>query len=292
MPTTTKLTTPEWRLADVGEDVYEPSEDTFLLLDALEAELPWLQERHARDQNSVDTDLAWTERKHGSDQKTKEAHLPCLAGRDENIKEAHLPCLASRDHNTKDARLPCLASRDENTKEARLPSWRHGSLVVELGSGAGLVITAMAQALQGRAHCVAVDINPEACRATKATAQLNNAQVEVIRGDLLDCLQPGCIDLLIFNPPYVVTHPDEIHQGDGINRSYAGGIRGRQVMDRLFPQLPRLMAPRSCVYMVVIDENDPQQIAKLLQDLGFESSVVMSRRAGVERLSVMKFVRL
>ncbi|XP_039300199.1 LOW QUALITY PROTEIN: methyltransferase N6AMT1-like [Nilaparvata lugens] len=275
MPTTTKLTTPEWRLADVGEDVYEPSEDTFLLLDALEAELPWLQERHGRDQNSVEADLPWTERKHSSD---------------ENTKEAHLPCLASRDHNTKDARLPCLASRDEKIKEARLP-WRHGSLVVELGM-AGLVITAMAQALQGRAHCVAVDINPEACRATKATAQLNNAQVEVIRGDLLDCLQPGCIDLLIFNPPYVVTHPDEIHQGDGINRSYAGGIRGRQVMDRLFPQLPRLMAPRSCVYMIVIDENDPQQIAKLLEDLGFESSVVMSRRAGIERLSVMKFVRL
>ncbi|XP_039281468.1 uncharacterized protein LOC111055853 isoform X2 [Nilaparvata lugens] len=274
MPTTTKLTTPKWRLADVGEDVYEPSEDTFLLLDALEAELPWLQERHGRDQNSVEADLPWTERKHSSDENTKEAHLPCLASRDENtkeahlpclvsrdesikeahlpclasrdenIKEAHLPCLASRDENIKEAHLPCLASRDHNTKDARLP-WRHGSLVVELGSGAGLVITAMAEALQGRAHCVAVDINPEACRATNATAQLNNAQVEVIRGDLLDCLQPGCIDLLIFNPPYVVTHPDEIHQGDGINRSYAGGIRGRQVMDRLFPQLPRLMAPRS-----------------------------------------------
>ncbi|RZF34010.1 hypothetical protein LSTR_LSTR012355 [Laodelphax striatellus] len=207
------LATPDWRLDDLGEDVYEPSEDTFLLLDALEAELPRLVGGSAR-------------------------------------------------------------------------------LVVELGSGAGLVIAAVSRALQGGAHCVAVDINPAACRATQATAALNDARVEVIRGDLLECLLPGAIDLLIFNPPYVVTHADEIYQGDGINRSYAGGARGRQVMDRLFPQLPRLMSARSCFYMVVIDENEPQEIAALLGDLGFESSVVMRRRAGIERLSVMKFVRL
>lgn len=208
------LATPDWRLEDLGEDVYEPSEDTFLLLDALEAELP------------------------------------------------------------------------------RLVGGNAPRLVVELGSGAGLVIAAVSRALQGGAHCVAVDINHAACRATQATAALNDARVEVIRGDLLECLLPGAIDLLIFNPPYVVTHADEICQGDGINRSYAGGARGRQVMDRLFPQLPRLMSARSCFYMVVIDENEPQEIAALLGDLGFESSVVMRRRAGIERLSVMKFVRL
>lgn len=90
--------------------VYEPSEDTFLMLDALELD------------------------------------LECT------IKN----------------RLCCDSSNDS-------------LLVVELGCGAGLLTAAMAKVLNGngalKAHCMAIDLNPQACRVTAETCSLNGVQV-------------------------------------------------------------------------------------------------------------------
>lgn len=57
-------------------------------------------------------------------------------------------------------------------------------LVVELGSGAGLLSAAVAKILRTEnapfsigAHCVAVDLNPAACHVTAQTCKLNDVQV-------------------------------------------------------------------------------------------------------------------
>jgi release factor glutamine methyltransferase len=106
------------------------------------------------------------------------------------------------------------------------------SVCVEIGSGSGVVITAVANALGTNSRCIAVDINPVACTVTQGTAQLNGAEVEVVAMDLLSGFHwDNRIDVLIFNPPYVVTPSEEIwskEHGD-ISRAWAGGKRGREV---------------------------------------------------------------
>jgi len=59
-------------------------------------------------------------------------------------------------------------------------------LVVELGCGVGLVITALAKVLNDNkvsgivgAYCMAVDLNPAACLATAQTCRLNDVQVKM-----------------------------------------------------------------------------------------------------------------
>lgn len=51
------------------------------------------------------------------------------------------------------------------------------AVVLEIGSGSGIIITALAKTLTNTAYCMAVDISEYACAMTQETAQLNLAQV-------------------------------------------------------------------------------------------------------------------
>ena len=57
-------------------------------------------------------------------------------------------------------------------------------------------------------------------------------QVEIINSSLLECIDlRGMIDVIIFNPPYVETEYSET-LGKGITQSWAGGARGRMILDK------------------------------------------------------------
>ncbi len=53
-------------------------------------------------------------------------------------------------------------------------------VVVEIGPGSGIVITAISNVLKKNAYYLAVDINPDACLLTKNTAELNGVKVIIV----------------------------------------------------------------------------------------------------------------
>ncbi|KAL1457560.1 hypothetical protein WDU94_007773, partial [Cyamophila willieti] len=164
--------------------------------------------------------------------------------------------------------------------------------VLELGPGSGLIITALAKRLGSKARCFAVDISPNACGVTQRSAKTNQVNVEVIQSNLLANLRrEHLIDVLIFNPPYVVTPSEEVNEGEIITKAYAGGLRGREVMDRLFPLLSSSLSENCILYLLVIKENDPQDIINILSHSGFSGKTLLTRQVPGEKLSVLKFTR-
>jgi len=57
---------------------------------------------------------------------------------------------------------------------------------------------------------IAIDINPDACRATRRSL-INSMDVNVFQINLLDCIRiKYTFDIILFNPPYVVTEYNEV----------------------------------------------------------------------------------
>lgn len=195
--------------------------------------------------------------------------------------------------------------------EAELPALRaqRPTAVVEVGPGSGVIIAALARSLGDAAACFAVDINAQACRCTGETARRHGASVEVICGDMAAAWRPRSIDVLVFNPPYVVTPDEEIgttaavkiggDQADAtsapanalIARAWAGGVAGRRVTDRFLGQLDGWLTALGCAYVVLIKENDPEGVARQLAGIGFRGRVIAERRIRGEHLFIMKIVR-
>ncbi|XP_067667864.1 methyltransferase N6AMT1-like [Haliotis asinina] len=168
------------------------------------------------------------------------------------------------------------------------------TVCLEIGSGSGVCITFLARMLGSSSVYMSTDINVKAACITRETACRNSVIVEPVVTDLVNCLSSrltGCIDVLLFNPPYVVTPSQEVGS-TGIEASWAGGIRGREVTDRLFPMVSSIMSPEGVFYLVIIKENNQDEIEDIMKKNGFQMVVVKSRRSGPEFLSVLKFTRL
>jgi release factor glutamine methyltransferase len=170
------------------------------------------------------------------------------------------------------------------------------AFVVEIGSGSGLVINFLAKHLRNSNETAffATDLNPTACLATQRTCLKNrNHNINILNCDLVTPLQDrlhGKIDVLLFNPPYVVTEAGELGS-HGIQAAWAGGVDGREVMNRLFPLIDNLLSPNGAFYLVCIKQNNIEQIGELFSKLGFSMKIVLNRKAGIEHLFVLKICR-
>lgn len=174
------------------------------------------------------------------------------------------------------------------------------TISMECGSGSGTVITALSKTLSINTPkiMIATDINMDACRTTKKCLEYHKQMtVQVVRTNLAECLVDrltNMVDLLIFNPPYVPTEDDDLQAvpQSHINRSWAGGAIGRQLIDEYLTEfVPRLLSkPKGVAYIVALDKNNINQLLDLLRPkYNIQGSIVLQRKAGIESLFILKY---
>ena len=119
--------------------------------------------------------------------------------------------------------------------------------VLELGTGSGLVGVLCAL---GGARVVATDINPHAVRLARRNAELNGVSIEVAAADLFGGLR-GRFDLVVFNPPYLPTGPEDLTGDRWLDASVDGGPDGLGPARRFLGGLGRHLATGGRALIVV-----------------------------------------
>jgi len=160
---------------------------------------------------------------------------------------------------------------------------------VEVGSGSGIISTALSLKLP-YSYFIVTDVNVSACKVTLATAACNKTRLEVINTRTLSGLMPRLcdkVDVLLCNPPYVATEEQETGHDD-IKASWAGGDLGMSVTNEVVDLLRLLLSQNGVAYIVLEQCNKPQKVEEYVRSLGLNFETVITRRAGIELLSVVK----
>mmetsp|Transcript_25314 Transcript_25314/g.54472 ORF Transcript_25314/g.54472 Transcript_25314/m.54472 type:complete len:301 (+) Transcript_25314:54-956(+) len=237
------------------DNVYEPSDDTYLLIDAIGMDIDTMEGQKSNKEDG------------GTTLKRSDIKSTLEIGCGTGVPGVYLAMC-----------LRCMGAvqpiKEESTTTA------NKSKTID-GNG-------------NHVHYV-TDINSEAIRIAKATAEKNGIPKSNFQSfqcdlasDILQQLQ-NKVDILIFNPPYVPT-PDEEVGSDGIEASWAGGKNGRVVLDRALPQIAQLLAfPHGVAYIVVVDDNYPEQLSQMMEETyGIQVVPWMRRRARNEFLTILK----
>jgi release factor glutamine methyltransferase len=113
---------------------------------------------------------------------------------------------------------------------------KYGAQVLDMGAGCGILGILSAEKASS---VLTIDINPYAISCAKVNSILNNVSDKMVflQADLFTALnRKATFDLILFNAPYLPTA--ESDSDSWIGRSWAGGVNGRQVIDRFISQLP------------------------------------------------------
>ncbi|CAG9462878.1 unnamed protein product [Pedinophyceae sp. YPF-701] len=171
------------------------------------------------------------------------------------------------------------------------------TLCLEVGSGSGYVTCSVATAMAAaglRAEFITTDINPDACACTTTTMRAH--AITAFDTALADLAAPlsrrlrGAVDLLLFNPPYVLTPSEEVGR-PGMCAAWAGGFNGREVIDRFLPAVPHLLSPGGRCYMVTVAENRPEELVGIAEAAGLDAEVALVRSADEEKLHILRMVK-
>ena len=131
--------------------------------------------------------------------------------------------------------------------------------------------------------------------ATQATAARNGVSINVFEctydsppffAQLATSLL-GSIDILLFNPPYVPTPSAEVGRKD-ISAAWAGGLFGREVIDRFMLVAESMLSTTGRLYVIALEANLRTASGSMLTAWpNLNARIVMTRQAGIELLHVI-----
>ncbi|CAI7762671.1 unnamed protein product [Closterium sp. NIES-54] len=220
---------PDLRLMPRHPEVYEPCDDSFALADAITADIarfyPSFATCASNNSPSSDQTLPSSSISHKSP-----ASPPPHSSTSSHPPHAHMissgipsfPALVVELGSGSGFVLTSVALALRALSAPSAPAVISGSSSAAISAGGADAAgrgpgngAAAAVSLASQAAFLAVDINPHAADITRQTLAAHCIPADVLLSDLGSALKPrmaGQVDILIFNPPYVPTSPQEVRR--------------------------------------------------------------------------------
>ncbi|RXK46708.1 HemK2/MTQ2 family protein methyltransferase [Halorientalis pallida] len=154
---------------------------------------------------------------------------------------------------------------------------REGELVLDVGTGSGYAASVTADA---GVDVVGVDVNPLACREARANG------VPVVQANLTDPFRDAVFDLVVFNPPYLPTPPED-ERDDWMEYALSGGEDGRAVIEPFLDDVERVLAPGGRVLLLLSTLTGLEAVVEYAGEQGLVAEEVAAEKHPFERLVVL-----
>ena len=152
--------------------------------------------------------------------------------------------------------------------------------ILEIGVGSG----AVSEEFSKTHFVVGTDINPHAVRLAGTKG------IHVIRTNLFSGLCTR-FDLILFNPPYLPTKPEE-RVDDWLEYALDGGEDGCDTIERFFAQAQSYLTDNGRVLVLLSSLNNVKRVNEILQTHGWSSSLLLDEIVEGERLYVLCCVKI
>lgn len=234
----------------------------------------------------------------------RKAELEAAAQRDEGEAEAALQERELRDSDFEDdsdgvadAVTGDEAGGDEvvaDDVESSPGDAAPAARVLEVGCGTGCISLSIAYERQGKARCVAIDIEPRAVDLTirnRDALGIDPADVDVRLGNLVSPLDRetewGTFDVLVSNPPYIPSSvmgslPHEVADYEP-SLALDGGADGLDIFRRLVNAAPHMLKPGGLLACELY-EGHLDAAAELCRSAGMRDVRVVDDLAGRPRI--------
>lgn len=114
--------------------------------------------------------------------------------------------------------------------------------VLDVGTGSGYVGATIAD--ETGATVLGSDLSPLACQ------QAADAELAVVRANLLDPFRAGAFDAVVCNPPYLPTDPGR-EWDDWMEQALSGGMTGRAVVEPFLEDLRRVLTADGDAFVLI-----------------------------------------
>ncbi|QLD87968.1 methyltransferase domain-containing protein [Natronomonas salina] len=151
--------------------------------------------------------------------------------------------------------------------------------VLEVGVGSGYIAGRVAE--ETGARVVGCDVNPEACEMAR------DEGVEAVRSNLADPFAADSFDVVLFNPPYLPTPPEE-EWDDPLEHALSGGEDGRRVIRPFLADVGRVLRPDGRIYLLISSLTNVDAVSELAADAGLAAREVAEKSFPFERLVVLE----
>ena len=166
---------------------------------------------------------------------------------------------------------------------------KENEYVLELGTGCGIISFECAR---NGANVICSDINPYAIKIAQYNYKKNQSKlkgnIEIRYGDLFNVVkQNEKFNVVLFNPPYLPTKPNErIGDSGWFDKATDGGIDGLEIINRFIMELSNFILKDGEAYFIFSSLANREKLENIMKKKNIKFKIASSKIYYDERLDV------